>query len=374
MSSGISSSTHISEQTHFDPAAFVNWDEEPLELLSDVLPLCRSLISMVKAGHSIDDKLETKAELLLGNFWFSYREADADQSILGLVPSPTDDPLSEFVTSIIVLLPTDHKGLVTTMMDILKCLIQDCSSNIHLTLLKAALIPRLITHLNPLSLSFTDSQEIHSHLTSIISSSIWLATQFGLNKLKIENWNEQQTIHETVLQQVLIPAEPYIRHLCVHSSSIVDQDQSILFMRILGRLFRICPFHPPTLDLVQNLPVFMTIPNALSTFVFEASIWHILFEATTAQREWNEQGGGILQTGKTVLIYLRSEGFEDSMEQKLTTDKNGFWKRALERDSIALNNMLGTNLLADGDQGHDVPRALLGTLSLNSPRQSSECG
>ncbi|KAK2955126.1 hypothetical protein BLNAU_9855 [Blattamonas nauphoetae] len=368
MSSGISSSIHISEQSPSDPAAFVNWDEEPLESKSDILSLCRSLISMLKAGHSLDNRLKNKVKLLLNQFLDTCDEGDSDRFIPGFVPSPIDEFLSEFVTSIIVLLPTAHKEIGTTMMDMLEFLIQYCLYIFRLNLVKADLIPHLITHLNPLSLSFTDSQEIHSHLTSIISSSIWLATQFGLRNLQIKDWNEQQNIHETVFNQVLVPSEPYIRHLCVNSRTIADRDQSSHFMQILGFLLRICPFYQPTLDFVRNLPIITTIPLALSSSVKEPSIWQFLFESTSAQEEWNEKGGDIRQTGKAVHGCLKSEvSVANSVvvelrAAELAISQLTILKRALnpvvflEADKSAGD--------ADADRRHDVPRALLGTLNI----------
>ncbi|KAK2957885.1 hypothetical protein BLNAU_7061 [Blattamonas nauphoetae] len=323
MSSNIASSSDESEQTQsVSFASFMDWDGDRIRSKSNILSICRSLISIVEAGHSIDDTLEWKADSLLGQYWGIEEEDETDQFILGLVPSPTDEPVSRFVTSIIALLATNNKIIVSATMPVLFNLVSNCSSKMHLNLVKADLTPRLITQLNPLFLSFTDSQEIHSCLTYIIASSIWLASQDGQTNLQIQDWNEQQAIHETVLQHVLIPAQPYLRHMCINYISITDLGQSLNFTRILGKLLRICPFHQPTLDLVQTLPVYTAMTNALTSFVNSTSIWNIFFEMIAALQEWKEHGGTIHQTGMTVHRCLRSEGLEDSIQPRLRKDED----------------------------------------------------
>ncbi|KAK2955137.1 hypothetical protein BLNAU_9866 [Blattamonas nauphoetae] len=232
------------------------------------------------------------------------------------------------------------------MMEILEHLILDCSSNIHLNLVKADLIPHLITHLNPLSLSFTDSQEIHSHLTSIISSSIWLATQYGLRNLQIKDWNEQQTIHDTVFHQVLIPSEPYLRHLCVNFRAMAERGQSSHFMQILGLSYphehcsRLPHIHP----------------------VNHRFFWPMLILWMNVDAdEQKEVVGGMNACAKTSAASKESAVLVELRAAELAISQLTILKQALnpvvflEADKSAGD--------ADGDRRHDVPRALLGTLS-----------
>ncbi|KAK2949981.1 hypothetical protein BLNAU_15124 [Blattamonas nauphoetae] len=273
-------------------------------------------------------------------------EEATEQFILSLAPSPPDDSLSEFVTCVIVLLPSDKNKLATATLQMVKLLLLDCSSTVRLNLVKADLIPRLITHLHPLSVSFPDFPEIPSHLTAIIDASIWLGTQVGLGKLGIEDADEQNTINQTCLKQILIASERYLHHLCGNSDSIVDPDFSFHFERLLGRLLRICPFHPPTMHFVHTLPIYPTIARVLTTLPSDASLWIFLYEIVTALQEWNKQGGFVRQAGKTVQSSLRSDGLEDVIEQKLTTDFEGFWGREVAKNSILLNNLVGMNVPA----------------------------
>ncbi|KAK2957917.1 hypothetical protein BLNAU_7093 [Blattamonas nauphoetae] len=92
-------------------------------------------------------------------------------------------------------------------MKILDTLVRFCSPGVLLALVKADMIPQLIITLNPQSLSFTESIDIHTVLVSSITGSLWLATPDGLNQLELEDGYEEQAVHETVLKQVLAPSE-----------------------------------------------------------------------------------------------------------------------------------------------------------------------
>ncbi|KAK2952918.1 hypothetical protein BLNAU_12094 [Blattamonas nauphoetae] len=114
-----------------------------------------------------------------------------------------------------------------------------CSTVNCRILVKANLVPQLIPTLNPQSLSLRDCEHIHTCLIRIIASSFWLTTPDGLTQLEIEDGDEEQAVHETVLKQVVVPSAQYICHLCVNRFSIVDLDQSQFFVSLLTKLIQI---------------------------------------------------------------------------------------------------------------------------------------
>ncbi|KAK2953352.1 hypothetical protein BLNAU_11637 [Blattamonas nauphoetae] len=83
-------------------------------------------------------------------------------------------------------------------MRIIDSLILWCSPKYQLALIKAELIPQIILTINPLSLSFAEAVNIHTHLVSTILSSIGLATPYCLAQLGNEDENDQQAVHETI--------------------------------------------------------------------------------------------------------------------------------------------------------------------------------
>ncbi|KAK2956972.1 hypothetical protein BLNAU_8047 [Blattamonas nauphoetae] len=173
-----------------DCFSFLNWRGEDLESESEKAVVFRSLAATVKSQPAVDVSLEAKAVKFLKSV--NMTQLDCGQVIN------------------------------TAAMEVLNHLILFCSTKNLLALVKAELIPQLIMTLNPLPLSFMEAVDIRVNLTQIISRSILPAIPNYLNELGIEDGNEQQTVYETVLKQVLVPSEKYIWHLCVNRYSIID--------------------------------------------------------------------------------------------------------------------------------------------------------
>ncbi|KAK2956644.1 hypothetical protein BLNAU_8485 [Blattamonas nauphoetae] len=233
-------------------------------------------------------------------------------------------------------------------MKMVDSLIQHCSSKILHTLVKADLIRQLIVTLNPLSLHFPETVDIHTCLIYTIFKCFRLATPQGLEELKIEDENEQQTVRETVLRQVLEPSKKYISHLCVNRLSIIDGEQSSGLLLLLAWLVEMCPFYQQILELVVDMPVFLTIPSCLTFLENERSIWMVPYLMTDAQREWNKKGGNAREMGMVVHRVLRMEGIEDVLEGKMRNDKSRLRGAYIVDNSIDWNNLLGMNLSRRG--------------------------
>ncbi|KAK2950112.1 hypothetical protein BLNAU_14914 [Blattamonas nauphoetae] len=229
-------------------------------------------------------------------------------------------------------------------MEILDTLTFWCSFKVRYLLVKADLVPQLNMTLNPQSLSFAEAVNIHTNLLSSITYSLWLTTPDCLEELEIKDADGQLTVHKTVFQQVLTPSEKYICHLCLNRYSITDVKLSDMFMILLTRLLRICPYYQPTMEFVLHMPLFLSIPSCLTFFESERSIWNFLSLIVGIQREWNKTGGVLRQMWKKVVRILRMEGCEDAMEAKLQNDKNTFIGGSIVARSIEWNNLQGMNL------------------------------
>ncbi|KAK2945764.1 hypothetical protein BLNAU_19320 [Blattamonas nauphoetae] len=322
--------------------AFQNWDGKRIELFADKSKIYRSLVTMAKNDNAFDTTLEKKAVSFLAQIRPTFGE-ESDRFILDLTPS-IDGSLNNFVTSIVVLLSSANQAVIAATMKMLDHLHINSTSQIHLKLVHAALIPRLLSSLNPLSLSFVDGAELHTLLISVISLSVWFATQAGLVSLKINDRHEQQTVHTTVLEHVLVPSEDYIRHLCTNRTLIVDRSLSDDLMFFLSQIILICPHFHPTLTFVVGLPVFFTIPSVLSIFEDNLAIWRLFFELSRAEKEWSTNDGKPSRTGQFVLRSLRTEGFDDVLQQRLQSDRTGYKGEDLVSYSIRMNNLLGMNI------------------------------
>ncbi|KAK2946914.1 hypothetical protein BLNAU_18138 [Blattamonas nauphoetae] len=306
-----------------DRSPFLNWSGGQIDDDHKSAVIFQSLVATLKFQPALDGSLETKAVKFLE----------------GVVPRD-----QESADSIVVLLSSPSQAIMTATMKLLDSLIEWCSEKLHLALVKVNLIPQIINTLNPLSPSFAEVEDFHTYLISTISSSLWLSTPAGLAHLAIEDDNEQQAVHETVLKQVLVPSEKFICHLCMNRNSTIDEDLGREFMRLLARLLEIYPSYQPTKDFVLNMPVIFTIPNWLTFLENDRSIWYFLYAMIKSQRGWNKKRGEVRQMWNEVLRLLRMEGFCDVIEAQQQNVETTTFGRLIVPESIAWNNMQGMNL------------------------------
>ncbi|KAK2950141.1 hypothetical protein BLNAU_14943 [Blattamonas nauphoetae] len=325
-----------------DSSAFLNWNEEELESESENAVVFHSLVATVKLQHELDASLEAKTVEFLSVV--TRKSSEFADDFLDNLASRSDDSSANFIQCIVVLISSASKRIITATMKMFDSLIIHCSIANRLALVTAGLIPQIINTLNPQSLSFAETVDIQINIENIIWFSLGLSTPEDLAQLEIEDDDEQPTVHETVFQQVLIPSEKCICHLCVHRFSIIDSYQSRCFLILIARLLEISPSYQPTMDYVLCLPVFLTIPICLTFFEKDYSIWILLKNMVDAQREWNKKGGVVQQKCKKIDRMLRKEGIEDVMEKKLRNDHHDFYGEWIAKYSIDLNNLLGMNL------------------------------
>ncbi|KAK2964062.1 hypothetical protein BLNAU_1143 [Blattamonas nauphoetae] len=169
---------------------FLNWNEEGPESSEEKAVVFQSLVATVKSQPALDDSLEAKAvkllEYVIPNDFFSA------VTFLRNFASSFDDTLTNFVQSIVVLVSSPSNGITTASMKILRNLITGCSAKVHQSLIQVDLIPKIITTLNPQSVSLSDCEQIHTCLIRVISWLFWMATPARLVYLEIEGLDEQQ--------------------------------------------------------------------------------------------------------------------------------------------------------------------------------------
>ncbi|KAK2952720.1 hypothetical protein BLNAU_12369 [Blattamonas nauphoetae] len=325
-----------------DCSPSLNWMEGEQQTLSKKIVVFQSLVATVKSQPALNISLEAKAVHFI-------RSVDPQSiffadALFRSLASFSDYSLTEFIVSVVDLLSSPSQGIIQAAKTMLAHLIFFCSEKVHLSLVKTDLIHQLINTLNPLSLSCAGAEDIHTGLISTIHSSLRLTTPSYLEKLENTHDNEQQSVHETVLKQVLAPSETYICHLCANRFSIIDESVSNEFMELLARLLHISPYYQPTMDFVLNMPIIFTIPNCLTFFEDENTIDHFLNAMVDTHRDWDETGGKDRQMWKTMHRMLRMEGIEDAIEEKLRDRQNARYGGWIATNSIEWSNLQGTNL------------------------------
>ncbi|KAK2959929.1 hypothetical protein BLNAU_5126 [Blattamonas nauphoetae] len=197
------SSPHVAFS--IDCVPFLSWSEDLKGSWFGQTVVFQSLIATLKLQLVLDESLETKAAKFLKSMDTQITESTDD--LLSAHVSNSDGSLTDFVKSLLVLFASPNQAIKAATLEMLNGLICVCSAKSLLALVKADLIGQLVLTLNPLSLSLAEAEDIHTCLIQIISNSVWLATQDGLKKLKIEDLDEHQSVRETVLKQVLAPSE-----------------------------------------------------------------------------------------------------------------------------------------------------------------------
>ncbi|KAK2946839.1 hypothetical protein BLNAU_18217 [Blattamonas nauphoetae] len=340
--SSIENKTDSSSSTaHSDCSAFLNWQSNREESVNEKAIVFRSLVATVKFQPSFDVSLEAQAVKFLESVDpMSQYSAETFLSGLGLT---TDESLTNFKQSLVVLISSASQVITVAAMKMLFSQIFWCSTKVRLALAKAGLIPHLMNTLNSLSLPLTEAVDIHLNVMKIINKCLCLATPEGLVYLEIEDRDEQQPVHETVLKQVIVPSEPYIWHLCMNRYSIIDGDQSAHFVDLLHTLLDISPYYQPTMDVVVSMPVLLTIPSCLTSIEKDHSIWYFVSDMNNTQRKWNRARGDVRQMSKKIYRMLRMEGMEDVIEEKLRNDKDKSFGGGIVGYSIQWNNLQGMN-------------------------------
>ncbi|KAK2947334.1 hypothetical protein BLNAU_17721 [Blattamonas nauphoetae] len=321
---------------------FLNWRPGPRESEHIQAVVFRSLVATVKLQPSLDDSLEAKAVQFLKSV--SPVTQSSAETFLNSIASSSDDSLTNFVLSMLLLISSPSQTIPTAAMRLLDNLIMKFSATVRLSLVKADLIPQLIIILNPQSFSPTETVDISVHLSIIIRNFLWLPTRAGLVYLGIEDDREQQAVHETVLKHVLVPSEKYICRLCVNRYSILDGNQSYEFMLLLTHLLELFHSYRPTMDFALHIPIILTLPSCLTFFEFDVSIYYFLYIMNNNQREWNETRGGARQMWNAVLSMLRMEGIYDVIDEMLQYDKHSYGGGVIVANSINWNNWQGVNL------------------------------
>ncbi|KAK2948839.1 hypothetical protein BLNAU_16182 [Blattamonas nauphoetae] len=191
---------------------FLKWSYSWKESESEKAVIFLSIVATVNIQSALDVSLEAKAVKFLESVKFG---------------QPCDESSTVFVQSIMVLISSANHVISTAATKILDLLIWKCSTKVRYALVKADLIPQIITILNPLSLSFEEVKSTHNNIMTRIRSCLLLATPNGLASLEITDDDGLQAVHETILEQIVVPSEKYICHLCVNRFSIVDRDLTV---------------------------------------------------------------------------------------------------------------------------------------------------
>ncbi|KAK2942892.1 hypothetical protein BLNAU_22188 [Blattamonas nauphoetae] len=148
---------------------------------------------------------------------------------------------------------------------------------------------------------------------------------------------------EMIFQKVVLPSSQFVTFLISNRNNLYG-DLFNSFMVLLTVLLRICPFHRPTLEFVLASPIEMAFSSYLSFIENDSALCLPLNDINYSLGEWTEEGQEVSQSGKRMMQALFSEGFEDTLEQKLLNDKNGKYGRSVDDKCQSISQSLGLNV------------------------------
>ncbi|KAK2944388.1 hypothetical protein BLNAU_20690 [Blattamonas nauphoetae] len=189
---------------------------------------------------------------------------------------------------------------------------------------------------------YTD--DIQNALIGIINGSIRPAMLIELTRLNLNERQEQQPLRTTVLNQALVPSENYLRWLFTNRFSIVDRKLSKRFVYLLTRLLMICPDHRPTLDFVLNLPIFLAFSSSLTFIENDVSISLYFDGMVYNEHEWVDIGARTRPLRAILHRSLRSDGYEDALEQRAIATDYGKYRMRTIGLSTGLLIIYGANI------------------------------
>ncbi|KAK2943245.1 hypothetical protein BLNAU_21817 [Blattamonas nauphoetae] len=301
-----------------------------------------TVLQVIKDGHPVDDESSKKAKDLFVQIGNTY-SPNSDDFIRGLVPSSHAESAKEFVTSMVVLTSSANQIPVPETLDLLIDLIMSSSSNVHLSLINLNLVPQLLSSLNPQSLSFEDAPDVVLFVASLLSQLLQISSPHSLIKLEIENNWDRSALHDTTLAHLLVPSEGFIRHVCLNRPSFEEKEISLIFMSLLMQILHISPYHPPTMDFIQTLPIVLSIPSMLTSCPSDQSKFYCLTDLLAEQTECIKRDGSNRRSNTIVARFLANEGFSDVLEQMMMADEEGDSGSYIVACSISLSCMFGIN-------------------------------
>ncbi|KAK2944977.1 hypothetical protein BLNAU_20095 [Blattamonas nauphoetae] len=325
-----------------DNTPFLAWAEQEVDTLTDKPAVFCSLISLVHNSFPFTTALEEKATTFL------------QQILIGQIPVTSSfiDELFQssnsntpFVNSLVILVNSSNGKIRAGAIEFLQKVMSWSPYALRFDLIQQDMIGKILAAIKPEMLPFQDHEDIHIPLMEILSEAIVFSNPNSLLRSDILETVSAEQIYDAVLTKVLHPAGAYLRYQLVSRSLIEDDDQSMNFALLLSRLLEISVHSSPTYDFILSLPISITIPDCLTFFTDDSSVWSLVEGLVICRSEWSQTSIIIRQKGQHILRTLDSEGLQDSVEQDMKHDVNGFLGSSIVNLCRRFDCLAGANIL-----------------------------
>ncbi|KAK2963089.1 hypothetical protein BLNAU_2112 [Blattamonas nauphoetae] len=308
-----------------------------------------SLVSLVKAGYPFDDALQDKAVPFLKCLEPKKNERDLAEKLVTKLVHSSAGWAAGFVASIVTLLSSPHLTVAASAMSFLFAAFWP-SSPIQYQLVKTDLVPNVIAIVQPHTLSISGNEKMLNKLVRIICHCLGHAFPDFLEYIGLADTIDPFNHYEMIFQKVVLPSSQFVTFL-MSNRLILNGKLFFSFMSILGTLLQMCQFHRPTLEFVLASPIAMTFTSCHSFIENDGDVWIPLSGINQSLTEWTEEGPEVAQSGKRMMQALISEGFEDTLEQRLMSGE-GIILDVVVGSCEQISQKLGLNVI-DSDYDDD---------------------
>ncbi|KAK2961647.1 hypothetical protein BLNAU_3445 [Blattamonas nauphoetae] len=322
---------------------FLNFDVNSELSFEKKSSIYNSLVALVKAEYPFDKALQDKAVNFLKYLEPErYRLKDRiHELVFDLVPSSAGSP-SGFVDSIVTLLSSPHSTVVAAAILFLFEVTHYSVEYVTFHLIQSDLICNLLTSVQPHAIPIAGNEPMMNNLVKIIDQFVCLTSQRFVSQYDLTAPDYLSNHREMIFQKVVLPSSQFVTFL-ISNRYVLYRDLLVSFMHLLATHIRVGPFHPPTLEYVVASPIVIAVTSCLSFIEVDLALSDSLYFIKRSLQEWKYDRHSHAKSKKRMMRALFSEGYEDTLEQKLKYDKVGLYCSSLVRECKQLSRWLGAN-------------------------------
>ncbi|KAK2957839.1 hypothetical protein BLNAU_7273 [Blattamonas nauphoetae] len=332
-----------SSSVHTLHEPFLNFEENTELSFEDKSTIFCSLVALVKAEYPFDNALQDRAVRFLEYLEPMWNKLDFTEIfITDLVPTSAGSPFG-FIESIVTLLSSSHLTVVTAVLSFLQETTVESSTAILCRLVESGLVSNVLATVQPHTLPIAGNDTMMNNLVKIIKNFASPASPLSLSNLGITTAVDKYTHCEMIFEKVMLPSSQFVTFL-ISKRHVLSGRLFQSFMSLLDRFIDMAPFHRPTLEFALASPIVMGFSSCLSIVEDFHNLWDSLYFIYKSLKEWTYHGPEVAQSGKRMVQALFSEGFEDTLEQMMKHDKDGYSFDSVVYMSHSISQMLGSNV------------------------------
>ncbi|KAK2957840.1 hypothetical protein BLNAU_7274 [Blattamonas nauphoetae] len=321
---------------------FLTFDPKSKLSFVDKSAIYRSLVALVKAEHPFNNVLLDKAFRFLESFEPNWDNPSGAKLVTELVSSSARSRFG-FIESIVTLLSSSHSTVVAATFSFLRSSTRAVSLEIRCRLVESDLITKVLAAVQPHTLPISGNETMFSNLITIILDCITITFPSSLISIGFNSAVKKSNHREMIFQKAVIPSSPFVTFL-ISNLFILNGDVLHSFMSLLGTHIQIGAYHHPTLEFVLASPIVMAFTSCLSFVEQDFRLDTALNYIHRTIYDWKKESPEAAQSGKRMMQALISEGFEDTLEQKMIHEKNGDYGFKIVNSCHTISKLLGSNV------------------------------